>query len=240
MSRQMINPSTRSIFIILLFTFLFGVNGCQEGPSGNKQEGQKQDQNEEGQGNPGGAPAVAKNCTFAGCVLQEISIASMARNNGRIRYFYNHTKTEVTPINADGTLNENASVAMNPANPGGAPPGVAQLVQQIEAALNKNIQDHLNLNNQGRGSSVHGFGCADECKCEKRFPEITLPNGNKVPNPGQVVNGGLPPGPNAVPGNQQPLVTVEKRVTLPGQGTFLITYEVRIYGTVTRFRGDCC
>ena len=32
---------------------------------------------------------------------------------------------------------------------------------------------------------------------------------------------------------------IEKRVTIPNKGTYLITYYVKFWGQITRYRGKC-
>ena len=178
-------------------------------------------------------------CKYTDCTIQEISIASLAGDWGRRTFFYRHTATRVTPIAADGSLVEGGTVGIDQVNPGDLAPEVQALVNAANAALWKTLDELLDTGEYGHGATWHAFGCADECDCVRKRTHIELPDGTKVPDPGQTIDGGLPPGSNAVPGEDQPLAVIEKRVNVPGHGLFLVTYEIRLFGTVRRFAGTC-
>jgi len=177
-------------------------------------------------------------CAYHECVLQEISIFALGRRGTRRHFYYKHTRTSIAPIDDQGNVNEERAVELDPDNPGAAAPGVGDSIEEAEQALGTSLAELLEATDQGNGFSRHGFGCADECDCEK-IEFFRLPDGREVLNPGQTLEGGLPPKRNAVPGSDQPLAVVEKRVTIPGRGTFLLTYEIRLYGSVRRFKGRC-
>ena len=178
-------------------------------------------------------------CTYQECVLQEISIFSLRRQGERnTHYYYKHTRTEIAPIDAEGNINQDQAVGLDPDNPTAVDPQVADLIQAGEQALGTTLAELLGVISPGVGYSRHGFGCADECDCEK-IQSFRLPDGRDVENPGHIAESGPAPKANAVPGDDQPTAVVEKRVTIPGRGTFLLTYEIRLYGSVRRYKGRC-
>lgn len=178
-------------------------------------------------------------CVYKDCIVQEISIIQLRGAFSVRKYFYKHVRTNLVPIDSNGVINEEKSVDWDPGDPNEALPGVRELIEEAEAVLGKSLAEMLNATQDGRGVSTHSFGCADECPCVKKNETVTLPNGNVVPLPDQVVSSGYPPHRDAEPGNDCPLAVIEKRVTIPGKGTYLLTYHIRLYGTVRRCRGEC-
>jgi hypothetical protein len=176
-------------------------------------------------------------CTYTDCTIQEVSIASLAGPKRRTKYFYRHTKTTVTPIRADGKLDADREFTIVHTNPGDVAPEIVKLVADANAALGTSLDDLLNTTRTGDGRSTHIFGCADECDCERK--KTTLPNGQEVDYPVQEFKSGLPKSPRDVPGDNHPMVVIEKRVNIKGKGLHLVTYEVRIFGTVRRYAGRC-
>lgn len=237
----------RIVFALLLIcSFLFW--GCQDDtvktkekekgktetgdiskPEGNKKEAEETD-----------ARAEGKKCVYDSCMIQEINIVSARKAGKKTKFYYVHAKTTVTHIDKDGQLNTDKEVVKNEEKPNPMDPDLEELVKKAKKASGKTLDELLDTaDDKGTGSSVHEYGCAKECRCVKRYEKITLPDGKEILNPGMVKDGGYPRGKNSKPDINAPVALISQRVDIPGMGTYLITYEIRLFGTVRVFRGNC-